>query len=97
MLRRKRSDIYEAAVEATKGLDAFPKIDEDYKETSSTRGTYTMAVLLVISLLVFFEVKFFLKDNLRYSYDVDNDFTSKLKLKVDITVASNCKSMILII
>lgn len=91
--RKKYSAVYEAAVKVTKSLDAFPKIDEDYKETSSTRGTLTVFVLMIISSLVFFEVNFFLKDHIRYRYEVDVDYTSKLKLKIDMTVATSCKSI----
>lgn len=38
MLRRRKEIIYEA-INATKNLDAFPKLEDDFQETSSTRGT----------------------------------------------------------
>lgn len=45
MLRRRKEVIAEA-LEATKNLDAFPKLEDDYKETSSTRGT-SIYILLI--------------------------------------------------
>ena len=44
----------------------------------------------VIGVLVFFELKYFFDKELKYSYDVDFDHTSKLKLNIDITVAMSC-------
>jgi len=47
-------------------------------------------VFAVIGVLVFFELKYFFDKELKYSYDVDFDHTSKLKLNIDITVAMSC-------
>lgn len=44
----------------------------------------------VIGVLVFFELKYFFDKELKYSYEVDFDHTSKLKLNIDITVAMPC-------
>lgn len=38
MLRQRKKPI-EQALEFTKQFDAFHKLEDDYKETSSTRGT----------------------------------------------------------
>ncbi len=39
MLRKRRNIEITQALEVTKKLDVFPKLEDDYKETSSTRGT----------------------------------------------------------
>lgn len=83
----------EAAIEATRKFDAFPKIAEDYTETSSTRGTFSIFIFVSIFVLVCLEIKYFYQDKLEYSYEVDFDYLSKLKLNVDITVASKCESI----
>lgn len=38
MLRR-RKEVISEVIKVTKNLDAFPKLEDDYQETSSTRGT----------------------------------------------------------
>jgi hypothetical protein len=43
--------------------------------------------------LVFLELKYFWNRDLKYSYEVDYDHTSKLKLNIDITVAMPCNSL----
>lgn len=88
--RRKSTKTFEAAIEATKSFDAFPKIEDDYIETSSTRGTLSILVFFAISFLVVSEIRDFYQEQLHYSYEVDFDYLSKLKLNFDITVATRC-------
>ena len=89
--RESEQNVIEAAIEATKGLDVFPKIQEDYTQTSSTRGTISILVYLFIGILVFLEVRYFFEDQLNYSYEVDFDYLSKLKLNIDMSVATSCE------
>jgi hypothetical protein len=66
----KKHKIMEATIEATKKLDVFPKIQEDYTEASSARGTISIIVFLTIFLLVCLEIKLFFKYRLEYKYEV---------------------------
>lgn len=89
--RRKTVQAVDAVIEATKSLDVFPKIEDDYVETSSSRGTYSILIFVFISVLVIAEVRTFYEKHLEYNYEVDFDFMSKLKLNIDMTVASRCE------
>ncbi|CAF0916962.1 unnamed protein product [Brachionus calyciflorus] len=92
MLRRRKEALVEV-IQATKNLDAFPKLEDDYKELSSTRGTISLLVYGVILTLVCLNIRDYFSDSVKYSYDVDFDYDSKLKLNVDITVAMPCQSI----
>jgi len=85
-----RGGYVESVVEATKQFDAFLKLDDDYKEHSSTRGTMSLVVFALIGTLVMFEMVYYLNPRYAYSYDVDTDFNARLKLNVDLTVKMNC-------
>lgn len=68
--RRGAGKAMEAAIEATKKFDAFPKIAEDYTETSSTRGTISIFIFTSIFILVCLEIRYFYQERLEYSYEV---------------------------
>lgn len=91
--RNKTNSVVKSALEATKGLDIFPKIEEDYVETSSTRGTISIIIYISIGFLVISEIKYFYETQPHYSYEVDFDYVSKLKLSIDMTVATECESI----
>lgn len=74
-----------------KELDAFPKVPESYVETSASRGTVSIlafSVMLVLTVMEFFVYR---NTWMKYEYEVDKDFTSKLRINVDITVAMKCQ------
>jgi hypothetical protein len=51
MIRKRRNiELAEQALEITKNLDVFPKLEDDYKETSSTRGTCTFIIFQKLKL-----------------------------------------------
>lgn len=89
--RSKQDTVINSAIKATKGLDIFPKIEEDYVETSSTRGTISILIYLAISILVILELNDFIQTQPHYSYEVDFDYVNKLKISIDMVVASNCE------
>lgn len=90
--RRQASQTVDTFVKATRSIDVFPKIHDDYQETSSSRGTYSILVFAIIIVLIVLEVRDFNEKRLDYTYEVDFDYVSKLKLNVDMTVATTCDS-----
>ncbi|XP_014676767.1 PREDICTED: endoplasmic reticulum-Golgi intermediate compartment protein 2-like, partial [Priapulus caudatus] len=80
-----------STLKVVKELDAFPKIPESYQQTTSAGGTVSILCFLLISILVFMEFRYYSATEMRYDYEVDGDFSSKLNISVDITVASRCE------
>jgi hypothetical protein len=76
MLRQRRKELVEKAVETTKKFDAFFKLEDDYKETSSARGFTSLIVYLIIIVLVLLELNYYFDKRFVYSYEVDTDFSS---------------------
>ncbi|XP_040201475.1 endoplasmic reticulum-Golgi intermediate compartment protein 2 [Rana temporaria] len=74
-----------------KELDAFPKIPESYVETSASRGTVSLLAFTFMGILTVLEFLVYRETWMRYDYEVDKDFTSKLRLNIDITVAMRCQ------
>ncbi|XP_071479243.1 endoplasmic reticulum-Golgi intermediate compartment protein 2-like [Diadema antillarum] len=77
-------------LKVVKELDAFPKVPEDYVETTSTGGTVSILTSVLILGLVISEFQYYLDTKMKYEYDVDTDFDSKLQINIDITVAMKC-------
>ncbi|XP_072256209.1 endoplasmic reticulum-Golgi intermediate compartment protein 2 [Pyxicephalus adspersus] len=74
-----------------KELDAFPKVPESYVETSASRGTVSLLAFTIMGILTVLEFLVYRDTWMRYDYEVDKDFTSKLRLNIDITVAMRCQ------
>ncbi|CAI9611153.1 unnamed protein product [Staurois parvus] len=74
-----------------KELDAFPKVPESYVETSVSRGTVSLLAFTIMGILTVLEFLVYRETWMRYEYEVDKDFTSKLRLNIDITVAMRCQ------
>ncbi|KAK2876337.1 hypothetical protein QQF64_004884 [Cirrhinus molitorella] len=74
-----------------KELDAFPKVPESYVETSAFGGTVSLVVFILMALLTISEFFVYQDSWMKYEYEVDTDFTSKLKIRIDITVAMKCE------
>ncbi|XP_041472003.1 endoplasmic reticulum-Golgi intermediate compartment protein 2-like [Lytechinus variegatus] len=77
-------------LKVVKELDAFPKIPEDYVQTTSAGGTVSILTFMMIAGLVVSEFMYYFDSRMKYSYDVDNDFNTKLQINIDITVAMKC-------
>uniref|UniRef100_A0A1W7RAJ2 Endoplasmic reticulum-Golgi intermediate compartment protein 2 n=1 Tax=Hadrurus spadix TaxID=141984 RepID=A0A1W7RAJ2_9SCOR len=80
-------------LKAVKELDAFPKVPESYTQTTASGGTISILSYLLIIVLVISEVRYYAQIQLKFEYLVDNDFDSKLKINVDITVAMPCETI----
>ncbi|XP_069484630.1 endoplasmic reticulum-Golgi intermediate compartment protein 2 isoform X2 [Ambystoma mexicanum] len=74
-----------------KELDAFPKVPESYVETSASRGTVSLLAFAVMVMLTVMEFFVYRDTHMKYEYEVDKDFSSKLRINVDITVAMRCQ------
>lgn len=91
MLRQRHKD--REAIEIVKSFDAFPKTEEDFQEISSARGTISILIFLLISVLVVFEFLYYSQNEIHYNYNVDFDHDSKMKFIIDITIATPCGSI----
>ncbi|CAB1346024.1 unnamed protein product, partial [Coregonus sp. 'balchen'] len=76
------------ALSLVKELDAFPKVPESYVETTATGGTVSLIAFTAMALLAFFVYR---DTWMKYEYEVDKDFSSKLRINIDITVAMKCQ------
>lgn len=78
------------ALKAVKELDAFPKVPESYVETSARGGGLSILTFVLIGILVLSEISYYASTDLEFDYKVDTNFTGKVRLNVDITVAMKC-------
>ncbi|CAN9499187.1 unnamed protein product [Ophioblennius macclurei] len=79
------------ALTLVKELDAFPKVPESYVESTASGGTVSLIAFTLMAILAFLEFFVYRNTWMRYEYEVDKDFSSKLRLNVDITVAMRCQ------
>uniref|UniRef100_A0A3B4YQF3 Endoplasmic reticulum-Golgi intermediate compartment protein n=1 Tax=Seriola lalandi dorsalis TaxID=1841481 RepID=A0A3B4YQF3_SERLL len=79
------------ALTLVKELDAFPKVPESYVESTASGGTVSLIAFTLMAVLAFLEFFVYRNTWMRYEYEVDKDFSSKLKINVDITVAMRCQ------
>ncbi|XP_067906708.1 endoplasmic reticulum-Golgi intermediate compartment protein 2 [Heterodontus francisci] len=78
------------ALNLVKELDAFPKIPDSYIETSTSGGTVSVIAFTTIALLSIMEFFVYRDTWMKYDYEVDKDFASKLRINLDITVSMKC-------
>ncbi|XP_019969519.1 endoplasmic reticulum-Golgi intermediate compartment protein 2-like [Paralichthys olivaceus] len=74
-----------------KELDAFPKVPESYVESTASGGTVSLIAFSLMAVLALLEFFVYTNTWMRYEYEVDKDFSSKLRINVDITVAMRCQ------
>ncbi|XP_026168095.1 endoplasmic reticulum-Golgi intermediate compartment protein 2-like isoform X1 [Mastacembelus armatus] len=79
------------ALTLVKELDAFPKVPDSYVEATASGGTVSVLAFSVMAVLAFLEFFVYRNTWVSYEYEVDKDFSSKLKINVDITVAMRCQ------
>ncbi|KAL7402403.1 hypothetical protein ABVT39_014455 [Epinephelus coioides] len=79
------------ALGLVKELDAFPKVPESYVESSASGGTVSLIAFTLMAALAFLEFFVYRDTWMKYEYEVDKDFSSKLRINVDITVAMRCQ------
>lgn len=79
------------ALTLVKELDAFPKVPESYVESSASGGTVSLMAFTLMAALAFLEFFVYRDTWMKYEYEVDKDFSSKLRINIDITVAMRCQ------
>lgn len=79
------------ALTLVRELDAFPKVPESYVESSASGGTVSVLAFCLMAVLAFLEFFVYRNTWMRYEYEVDKDFSSKMRLNVDVTVAMRCQ------
>lgn len=79
------------ALNLVKELDAFPKVPDSYVESSASGGTVSLVAFTFMAILAFLEFFVYRDTWMKYQYEVDTDFTSKLRINIDITVAMKCQ------
>lgn len=79
------------ALTLVKELDAFPKVPESYVESTASGGTVSLIAFSFMAILAFLEFFVYRDTWMKYEYEVDRDFSSKLRINVDITVAMKCQ------
>lgn len=71
-------------------FDAFKKTSASYKERS-TRGAFlTIVLAILLSLLVYSELKQYLWGEPDYSFSVDRQVGREMQINVDVTIATPC-------
>uniref|UniRef100_A0A182IWX0 Endoplasmic reticulum vesicle transporter C-terminal domain-containing protein n=1 Tax=Anopheles atroparvus TaxID=41427 RepID=A0A182IWX0_ANOAO len=75
------------ALDAVSRLDAFPKVKEEFVQSTRVGGTLSLISRLVIICLVYHEVSYYLDSRLVFKFIPDTDLQSKLKVHIDLTVA----------
>ncbi|XP_003972818.2 endoplasmic reticulum-Golgi intermediate compartment protein 2-like isoform X1 [Takifugu rubripes] len=86
-----RRQMRRRALSSLKELDAFPKVSESYVETSATGGTVSLIAFSSMALLAVLEFFVYRDTWMKYEYEVDKDFSSKMRINIDITVAMKCQ------
>ncbi|XP_061629652.1 endoplasmic reticulum-Golgi intermediate compartment protein 2 [Phyllopteryx taeniolatus] len=79
------------ALTLVRELDAFPKVPESYVESSASGGTVSLIAFSAMAVLAFLEFFVYRDTWMKYEYEVDKDFSSKLRINIDITVAMRCQ------
>ncbi|XP_070200063.1 endoplasmic reticulum-Golgi intermediate compartment protein 2-like isoform X2 [Littorina saxatilis] len=78
------------ALSVVKELDAFPKVVEDCKETTASGGGFSIMTFCIIMVLVLSEIEYYTSTELKFDYEVDTNFTRKIKINIDMTIAMRC-------
>ncbi|XP_026474139.1 endoplasmic reticulum-Golgi intermediate compartment protein 2-like [Ctenocephalides felis] len=78
------------SVKSVTALDAFPKVPESYVKTSKLGGTLSLISYILISWLLYSELKYYYTSRFIFKFVPDTDINSKLTVNIDLTVAMPC-------
>ncbi|KAL3842000.1 hypothetical protein ACJMK2_020074 [Sinanodonta woodiana] len=79
------------ALKVVKELDAFPKVPENFQETTAAGGGVSILTFIFILVLVISEMRYYADTSLKFDYMVDTEVKGKLKINIDMTVAMRCE------
>jgi len=85
-LRQRRRPVTQVITDC----DAFPKVPETYVEQTATGGYVSIITFLLVVWMLYSEFNYFVFPGYKFRFVPDADFTAKLKLNVDMTVAMPC-------
>lgn len=80
-------------LDKVKELDAFPKVPEEYVDSTPVGGTFSIITFFLILWLVYSEVTYYLYSNLVFKFEPDTDMDERLQINIDITVAMPCSNL----
>ncbi|CAB3242240.1 unnamed protein product [Arctia plantaginis] len=80
-------------IDRVKELDAFPKVPEEYVDSTSVGGTFSVITFFIIMWLIYSEVSYYLDSNLVFKFMPDTDMDEKLRINIDVTVAMPCSNI----
>ncbi|CAH8504927.1 unnamed protein product [Dicrocoelium dendriticum] len=72
-------------------LDAFPKLPQECKKSTTGGGLVTLLTGALSIILLISEIRNYVVPKYRYSYEVDKDFDSKVQINIDLVVATKCE------
>lgn len=81
------------ALKIVKELDAFPKVPDNFKETTASGGGISLVTFVFIFILVISEIQYYTNTELKFEYAVDTELEGKLQINIDMTVAMRCEFM----
>lgn len=80
-------------LEKVKELDAFPKVPEEYVDSTMVGGTFSVITFFIIIWLINSEVSYYWDSNLVFKFMPDTDMDEKLRINIDITIAMPCSNL----
>lgn len=80
-------------IDRVKELDAFPKVPEEYVDSTPVGGTFSVITFFIIMWLIYSEVSYYLDSNLVFKFMPDIDMDEKLRINIDMTVAMPCSNL----
>lgn len=80
-------------LEQMKEFDAFPKVPEEYVDSTPVGGSFSILTFLLTLWLIYCEVTYYLDSNLVFKFMPDTDMDEKLRINIDITVAMPCSNI----
>lgn len=80
-------------IDRVKELDAFPKVPEEYVDSTPVGGTFSVITFFIIMWLIYSEVSYYLDSNLVFKFMPDTDMDEKLRINIDVTVAMPCSNL----
>lgn len=73
--------------------DVFTKLPPEYQERSLSGATVSIISFTLILIMIILEVWGYINSPVKFTFDVDKDHDSKLRINIDITVAMPCISI----
>jgi len=80
-------------IKSVEDLDAFPKVEESYVEQEASSAIVYIVTLTLVIALIYNEWQYFLNPDPTFQFVPDTDFSSKLRINIDMTVAMPCDSI----